>query len=207
MNDFQTINEIVNESIRNSSYHTVALSSCVFIVYTLIVQLVSYFKSKNKTKPLLEMAESLKENTNNIIKLNNVLDKTLRDAERKNNRQCENAIKLGFDTFASKISQACVSIIVHNNIEENKELIVGNLNKLISTEYYKLYSSLSTYEVNEIVVNTKLKEDWIKEVTDAVLHIIYDGQDIGKRITHINSRLNVLISSYSTFVNNKIFNT
>ena len=62
MNDFQTVNDIVNESFRNSSYYTVAISSCVFILYTLIVQLIGYFKGKAKNKPLIEMAEAIKEN-------------------------------------------------------------------------------------------------------------------------------------------------
>ena len=83
MNDFQTINEIVNESVRNSSYYTVAISSCVFILYTLIVNLISYFKSKSKNKPLLEMSKAMKEMTENIVKLNAVLDKTFKEAERK----------------------------------------------------------------------------------------------------------------------------
>ena len=69
MNDFQTINDIVNESVRNSSYYTVAISSCVFIVYTLIVQLIGYFKAKNKSKPMLEMSKALKEMAANIVKL------------------------------------------------------------------------------------------------------------------------------------------
>ena len=83
MNEFQTINDIVNESVRNSSYITIAISSAVFISYTLVVQLIGYFKSKSKTKPLLEMANAIRENTANIVKLNSVLDKTLQEADRK----------------------------------------------------------------------------------------------------------------------------
>lgn len=207
MNDFQTINDIVNESVRNSSYYTVAVSSCVFILYTLIVQLIGYFKSKSKNKPLLEMAEALKENTANIVKLNSVLDKTLQEAERKKNRQCESAIDLAFKSFAYKVSQECVNVIAHNNIDKNKELIVGNISKLISTEYYKLYSALSAYEINEVNVASRLKEEWIREITDNVIAIVYDGQDAISRITHVNARLNVSTSEYSTYINNKIFNT
>lgn len=207
MNDFQTINDIVNESVRNSSYYTVAISSCVFILYTLIVQLIGYFKSKSKNKPLLEMANALKENTANIVKLNGVLDKTLQDAERKNARQCEDAIKLGFISFASRISQEVTSIIAHNNIDKNKELIIGNINKLVSTEYYKLYSVLSTYEINEVNVASKLKDEWIREIADNVIAIVYNGQDAISRITHISNRLNISVSEYSTYINNKTFNT
>ena len=89
MNDFQAINQIIDESIRNSSYITVAISSGVFICYTLIVQLISFFKQRDKNKPLIEMATAIKENTENILKLNNVLDRLFKDAERKETAKCQ----------------------------------------------------------------------------------------------------------------------
>ncbi len=207
MNDFQTINDIVNESVRNSSYYTVAISSCVFIVYTLIVQLIGYFKAKNKSKPMLEMSNALKEMATNIVKLNSVLDKTLKEADRKKVRQCEVAIDIGFRTFAYEISQEVISIIAHNNIDKNKEFIIGNINKLVSTEYYKLYSVLSAYEINEVNIASKLKTEWIEEVAKNIIAIVYNGQDAIDRITHINNRLEISVAEYSTFINNKTFNT
>lgn len=207
MNDFQTINDIVNESVRNSSYYTVAISSCVFIVYTLIVQLIGYFKAKNKSKPMLEMSNALKEMATNIVKLNSVLDKTLKEADRKKVRQCEVAIDIGFRTFAYEISQEVISIIAHNNIDKNKELIIGNINKLVSTEYYKLYSVLSAYEINEVNIASKLKTEWIEEVAKNIIAIVYNGQDAIDRITHVNNRLEISVAEYSTFINNKTFNT
>lgn len=207
MEELQTINEIVNESIKNSSYITVIISSCVFIIYTLIIRLVDYFKSKAKDKPLLEMSKAMKEMGDNIVKLNAVITKTFEEAEKKEIRQCDKAIQLGFKAMAFKLSQESVSIIAHNNIDKNKELIRENLNKLVSTEYYKLYSALSAYEINEVNVSTKLREEWVKEIADAIITIIYDGQDAVIRIAHINDRINILINDYSTYVSNKIFNT
>ena len=207
MNDFQTINDIVNESIRNSSYYTVAISSCVFILYTLIVNLISYFKTKSKNKPILEMSKAMKEMTENIVKLNAVLDKTFKEAERKEIHKCKNVIELAFRNFASRISQECEDIITHNNIEKNKEFITDNITKLVSTEYYKLYSILSSYEINEVNVANRLKEEWIKEVADNMIAIIYDGQEAISRINQLNNRLFVYIDEYSTYINNKTFNT
>ena len=207
MNDFQTINDIVNESIRNSSYVTVAISSGVFICYTLIIRLIDYFKAKQKSKPLLEMASALKENTANIVKLNSVLDKTLKDAERKELRQCESAITMGFAAMAFRLMQSVSSVIVHNNIEDNKELIVDNVQKLVNSEYYKLYSSLSAFEIKEVNVATKLNEDWIKEIADNVINIIYNGQDAMTRITQVSNRISIFVTEYSTYISNKIFNT
>ena len=207
MNDFQTINDIVNESVRNSSYYTVAISSCVFILYTLIVNLISYFKTKSKNKPILEMSKAMKEMTENIVKLNAVLDKTFKEAERKEIHKCKNVIELAFRNFASRISQECEDIITHNNIEQNKEFITDNITKLVSTEYYKLYSILSSYEINEVNVANRLKEEWIKEVADNMIAIIYDGQEAIARINQLNNRLFVYIDEYSTYINNKTFNT
>ena len=207
MNDFQTINDIVNESIRNSSYYTVAISSCVFILYTLIVNLISYFKTKSKNKPILEMSKAMKEMTENIVKLNAVLDKTFKEAERKEIHKCKNVIELAFRNFASRISQECEDIITHNNIEKNKEFITDNITKLVSTEYYKLYSILSSYEINEVNVANRLKEEWIKEIADNMIAIIYDGQEAISRINQLNNRLFVYIGEYSTYINNKTFNT
>ena len=207
MHDFQTINEIVSESVRNSSYYTVAISSCVFILYTLIVNLISYFKTKSKNKPILEMSKAMKEMTENIVKLNAVLDKTFKEAERKEIHKCKNVIELAFRNFASRISQECEDIITHNNIEKNKEFITDNITKLVSTEYYKLYSILSSYEINEVNVANRLKEEWIKEVADNMIAIIYDGQEAISRINQLNNRLFVYIDEYSTYINNKTFNT
>lgn len=206
MENLQTINDIVNESIKNSSYVAVIISSCVFIIYTLIIRLVDYFKSKAKNKPLLEMSKAMKEMGENIAKLNAVLNKTFEDAEKKEIRQCDRAIQLGFKAMAFKLSQECTSIIAHNNIDKNKELIHSNINKLVSTEYYRLYSALSTYEINEVNIATKLKEEWVKEIADALETIIYDGQDSVIRIAHLNDRINILINDYSTYIANRIFN-
>lgn len=207
MNDFQTINDIVNESVRNSSYYTVAISSCVFILYTLIVQLIGYFKGKAKNKPLIEMAEAIKENTENVVRLNGVLDKTLQGAEKKKVRQCESAIELAFRASLLRIVQEVSSIIAHNNIDKNKEFIIGNINKLVSNEYYRLYSALAIYEINDVNVASRLKEEWIKEIADNLVDIIYNGQDAMTRITQVNNRLNVCVTEYSTYINNKTFNT
>ena len=207
MNDFQTVNDIVNESVRNSSYYTVAISSCVFILYTLIVQLIGYFKGKAKNKPLIEMAEAIKENTENVVRLNGVLDKTLQGAEKKKVRQCESAIDLAFKASSLRIIQEAASIIAQNNIDKNREFIVSNINKFVSTEYYRLYSALAIYEINDVNVASRLKEEWIKEIADNLVDIIYNGQDAMTRITQVNNRLNVCVNEYSTYINNKTFNT
>lgn len=206
MEDLQTINDIINGAVKNSSYITVLISSGIFIAYTLIIKLVDLFKSKDRNKPLLEMASAIKEISENVVKLNQVLDKTIQDAEIKESNRINDIITTSFDSFKSGIIDQCIDIIIHNNIEDNVDTIKTNLYKTISTEYYKLYSIFSTYEHDSVNVATKIKEEWIDNITEECLKIIYVKIDAANRIRQINNKLNLISEEYSIYLKNKVFN-
>lgn len=206
MNDFQTINEIVNESVRSSSYITVIISSSVFILYTIIIKLIDFFKSKNKSKPLYEMATAIKENTANIVKLNQVLDKLFQDAETKEISRIGFVISSAFDSFKSAILAQCIDVIVHNNIEANPDNIKQTIYKKVSTEYYKVYSIFALYEHSGVSLATRIKEEWIDNVTMECFQVIYNKEDAVTRVRQINNKLTIDVEEYSIYINNKVFN-
>ena len=206
MEEFNQINDIIAESIKDTSYITVLISSGVYLAYTLIIKLVDLFKAKDRNRPIVEIATAVKQVSENVVKLNGVLDKAFQDAETKERNKVKNAICTAFDSFKWAVANTCHEIIIHNNIEQNKVLIKQNLFKVISTEYYKLYNVFSAYELDGICVATKLKEEWIDAVTNECLAIIYDGQDSINRIGQISNKLLILTNEYSIYVNNKVFN-
>lgn len=206
MDDFNQVNQIVSDAIKDSSYITVLISSGVYIIYTLIIRLVDLFKAKNRNKPLIQMASAIKEVSENVVKLNTVLDKQIQDAESKELTKVRQVISLAFDSFRANISKTCNEIIIHNNIEENRDLIRENLFKTISTEYYKLYNVFSAYEVDGINIATKIKDEWIDDTTKECLEVIYDGQDKDVRIGQIINKLIIIANEHSVYVNNKVFN-
>lgn len=207
MEEFNQINDIIAESIKDTSYITVLISSGVYLAYTLIIKLVDLFKAKDRNRPIVEMAADVKQVSENVVKLNGVLDKAFQDAETKERNKVKNAICTAFDSFKWAVANTCHEIIIHNNIEQNKVLIKQNLFKVISTEYYKLYNVFSAYELDGICVATKLKEEWIDAVTNECLAIIYDGQDSINRINQISNKLLILTNEYSIYINNKVFNS
>lgn len=207
MEEFNQINDIIAESIKDTSYITVLISSGVYLAYTLIIKLVDLFKAKDRNRPIVEMAAAVKQVSENVVKLNGVLDKAFQDAETKERNKVKNAICTAFDSFKWAVANTCHEIIIHNNIEQNKVLIKQNLFKVISTEYYKLYNVFSAYELDGICVATKLKEEWIDAVTNECLAIIYDGQDSINRISQISNKLLILTNEYSVYINNKVFNS
>ena len=206
MNDLQTVNEIINTAVKDSSYITVIISCGVFIFYTLINKVIELYKAKNRNKPMLEMASAIKQVSENVVKLNQVLDKTFQDAEIKEANRITNIITASFNSFKSEIITRAIDIIVHNNIEANRESVKQSIYKTVSTEYYKVYSIFSAYEHDKVNVATKLKEEWIDAVTEEVLQIIYNGQDATDRIRQINNKLSIDTEEYSTYINNKVFN-
>lgn len=206
MDDFNQVNQIVSDAIKDSSYITVLISSGVYILYTLIIRLVDLFKAKDRNKPLIQMASAIKEVSENVVKLNTVLDKQIQDAESKELTKVRQVISLAFDSFRANISKTCNEIIIHNNIEENRDLIRENLFKTISTEYYKLYNVFSAYEVDGINIATKIKDEWIDDTTKECLEVIYDGQDKDVRIGQILNKLTIIANEHSVYVKNKVFN-
>lgn len=206
MEDFNQVNQIVSDAIKDSSYITVLISSGVYILYTLIIRLVDLFKAKDRNKPLIQMASAIKEVSENVVKLNTVLDKQIQNAESKELTKVRQVISLAFDSFRANISKTCNEIIIHNNIDTNKDLIRENLFKTISTEYYKLYNVFSAYEVDGINIATKIKDGWIDDTTKECLEVIYDGQDKDVRIGQILNKLTIIANEHSVYVNNKVFN-
>ena len=206
MNDLQTVNEIINTAVKDSSYITVIISCGVFILYTLINKVIELYKAKDRNKPMLEMASAIKQVSENVVKLNQVLDKTFQDAEIKEANKITNIIAASFNSFKSEIITRVIDIIVHNNIEANRESVKQSIYRTVSTEYYKIYSIFSAYEHDKVNVATKLKEEWIDAVTEEVLQIIYNGQDATNRIRQINNKLSIDTEEYSIYINNKVFN-
>ena len=206
MDELQAVNDTVSNAVKDSSYITVLISSGVFILYTLIIKIVDYYKSKDKHKPLLEMASAIKDVSENVVKLNQVLDKTIQDAEQKEYDRIGNVIIASFLSFKSAILDQCIDTIIHNNINENKDNVTQNIYKTVNTEYYKLYSIFSAYEHDFVSVATKIKENWIDDVTDECIKIMYNGNDALTRIRQLNRKLGLISKEYSIYLKNKILN-
>lgn len=206
MEDLQTINDIINGAVKDSSYVTVLISSGVFILYTLIIKVVELFKAKDRNKPIIEMASAIKEVSENVVKLNQVLDKTIQDAETKEASRINNIILTAFNSFKAALLDQCIDIVIYNHIETTRDNVKQTIYKTTSTEYYKLYSIFSAYEHDSVNVATKIKEEWIDDITNECLKIIYDGAEATLRIRQLNNKLNLIIEEYSIYIKNKVFN-
>ena len=203
MEEFKVFNSVIENTVRNTSYITVIISSVVFISYTVIIKLIDYFRHKDDKKSLVEMGLAVKEVSNNVAKLNAILDNLFQDITKKNLEKGKIIIELAFFNFQYKIVNLCRNIIINNNIDINKEFIIANITKTVNTEFYRAYHTLSLYEVGNTLLSEFLKDSWKDDCIKDVLTIIYNGQEDKLRISQINSNLSIKVDNWIVYINNK----
>lgn len=203
MEEFKVFNSVIENTVRNTSYITVIISSVVFISYTVIIKLIDYFRHKDDKKSLVEMGLAVKEVSNNVVKLNAILDNLFQDITKKNLEKGKIIIELTFFNFQYKIVNLCRNIIINNNIDINKEFIIANITKTVNTEFYRAYHTLSLYEVGNTLLSEFLKDSWKDDCIKDVLAIIYNGQEDKLRISQINSNLSIKVDNWIVYINNK----
>lgn len=203
MEEFKVFNSVIENTVRNTSYITVIISSVVFISYTVIIKLIDYFRHKDDKKSLVEMGLAVKEVSDNVAKLNAILDNLFQDITKKNLEKGKIIIELAFFNFQYKIVNLCRNIIINNNIDINKEFIIANITKTVNTEFYRAYHTLSLYEVGNTLLSEFLKDSWKDDCIKDVLAIIYNGQEDKLRISQINSNLSIKVDDWIVYINNK----
>lgn len=203
MEEFKVFNSVIENTVRNTSYITVIISSVVFISYTVIIKLIDYFRHKDDKKSLVEMGLAVKEVSNNVAKLNVILDNLFQDITKKNLEKGKIIIELAFFNFQYKIVNLCRNIIINNNIDINKEFIIANITKTVNTEFYRAYHTLSLYEVGNTLLSEFIKDSWKDDCIKDVLAIIYNGQEDKLRISQINSNLSIKVDDWIVYINNK----
>ena len=122
MNDLQTVNNIIDTAVKDSSYTTVIISCGVFIIYTLINKVIELYKAKDRNKPMLDMASAIKQVSENVVKLNQVLDKTFQDAEIKEANRITNIIVASFNSFFTQYGSVIKGYDAYN--------IIGKINEV-----------------------------------------------------------------------------
>lgn len=195
--------DFVNQALKDYSLTAVIISSCIFILYTIVIKGIDYFRHKDQQKPMIEMVNSIKEVSNNVVKLNTILDKLFQDALRKDVEKSKMVIELSFFNFQSRIAHFCRNIIINNNIDINKNLVVANIKQTINTEYYKVYHNLSQYDIDGRPISLFLKEEWKEDCLNNILGIIYNGQEDKIRINQICNILYVKVNDWIIYINNK----
>lgn len=180
----------------------------VVAIYLIIIKLIDSKKEVEKSKLENERESKINRNLQDIsdgfAKLNKFFDYYTKDIIDKDDNKCKFAIKTAFAAMSKSITNYSIQVIINNNVDENREVIIDNISHLINTEYYNVYSCFLLYRVGDIKLSELLKDEWKQELIDDVINIIFNKKlSAERRIYNVNNKINIRINDYCTTITNK----
>lgn len=161
----------------------------IVLIYLIIIKVIDTKKESNAVKINKEVTECFR-------KLNSFLDYITKDILNDAEEKRDYAIKNSFKAFANSIIRHATSIIITNNIDNNKENIIENIRYIVDSNYYKLYNLMFLYKLCAYI-----KPEWKKEVNEDIVEIIYNNKfSKEEKLYNINNKINIKIDGYISIV-------
>ena len=171
----------------------------IVVIYLIIVKVIDNRRDSTSAKITKDL-------TNSIITISNYLDNVTKNVIAKDEEKCEVAIENGFKSFALHLITFVNNTVIHNHIEENKDVIIQNVKNLINGEYYNIHSVLANYVIKNTNVSTLLKVDWMSDIEAITLCVIYNNKlDVNSKITTFNNQITLKFKTYTNYLINNAF--
>lgn len=161
----------------------------IVLIYLIIIKVIDSKKESNAVKINKEITECFR-------KLNLFLDYITKDILNDAEEKRDYAIKNSFKTFANSIIRHATSVIIANNIDNNKENIIENIRYIVDSNYYRLYNLMFLYKLCGYI-----KSEWKTEVNEDIVEIIYNNKfSKEEKLYNINNKINIKVDEYISIV-------
>lgn len=161
----------------------------IVLIYLIIIKIIDTKKESNAVKINKEVTEC-------FCKLNSFLDYITKDILNDAEEKRDYAIKNSFKAFANSIIRHATSVIIANNIDNNKENIIENIRYIVDSNYYRLYDLMFLYKLCGYI-----KPEWKTEVNEDIVEIIYNNKfSKEEKLHNINNKINIKVDGYISIV-------
>lgn len=161
----------------------------IVLIYLIIIKIIDTKKESNAVKINKEITECFR-------KLNLFLDYITKDILNDAEEKRDYAIKNSFKTFANSIIRHATSVIIANNINNNKENIIENISYIVDSNYHRLYNLMFLYKLCGYI-----KPEWKTEVNEDIVEIIYNNKfSKEEKLYNINNKINIKVDEYISIV-------
>ena len=172
----------------------------VVAIYLIITKIIDAKKETAQS----QISEKL---VNSITTISNFLNNITDSIISKDKERCRIIISLSFNNMMKELFTFVRDTIIANNIEKRHDYIIQSIENMINAQYYTVYNHLSIFDVDGHKVSAYCKEQWKSEIKSSIVKIIFDNNlDKQTKISEAETKLNAMISSYITYVQNKAFN-
>lgn len=161
----------------------------IVLIYLIIIKAIDTKKESNAVKINKEITECFR-------KLNSFLDYITKDILNNAEEKRDYAIKNSFKAFANSIICHAISVVIANNIDNNKENIIENISYIVDSNYYRLYNLMFLYKLCDYI-----KPEWKTEVNKDIVEIIYNNKfSKEEKLYNINNKINIKVDEYISIV-------
>lgn len=161
----------------------------IVLIYLIIIKVIDTKKESNAVKINKEITECFR-------KLNSFLDYITKDILNDAEEKRDYAIKNSFKAFSNSIIRHAISVIIANNIDNNKENIIENIRYIVDSNYYRLYNLMFLYKLCDYI-----KPEWKTEVNEDIVEIIYNNKfSKEEKLYNINNKINIKVDEYISIV-------
>lgn len=168
----------------------------VVAIYLVITKIIDAKRETYNVKLNDKLVDSI--NTISVF-ITNMTEHTLNVDKDK----CKAAIEDSMYASGMRLINFVSSTIINNHIDKNKENILANIQMIVNAEFYSVYSTLSMYTINNVKIVDYLNKDWLKDVENDIVNIIYNT-NLGKedKILAFSNKINIKFQSYITYIIN-----
>lgn len=170
----------------------------VVAVYLIIIKIIDSRRENVQIKISSEFTKS-------ITAMSSFLSEILDNIVSKDKDKCKIAIEDTFNATAMRLINFVSTTIVNNHVANNRENIIANINNIVNSEYYTIYSTLSMYKINENIASEVLNKDWMavwtKDMTDIIFNSTMSKED---KIISFSNKLSIKFKSHIMYVSNHV---
>lgn len=169
----------------------------IIAIYLIIVKIIDNKKENIQTKLNTELVQS-------ITNISNFITEATKNVVNKDKNKCNSAITDSMNKAIYEIMKYFVNTLVNNHIDINKDNILNNIHDLCNAQFYYVYNVLSLYEFKGTRVSEFLKKDWMEEIENIIIKIMYsDKLSREEKILSFQTKLNTKFESYIVYITNK----
>ena len=186
----------------------------IVLVYLLVVKWLENKKetreeavTNNIDKRINNLTNQVSDIVESLSEVSMLLRTVTSNIIERDKEKCKFSIELAFSGLAKELSDFAFITIVNNHIDTNSSIIKNNIRTAVNSEYYKVYSVLGLYEYNGKRINEHLKEEWKKELIEALdISLFKDDADGLTKMNTFRTKVNLIAKNCSNYVYNNTFN-
>lgn len=170
----------------------------VVAIYLIITKALDNKRENVQIKLSSELTNSI----NIISEFLNDITKNIIDREKD---KCKNAIEDAMFSTGMRLVSFVSSTIINNHIDANKSNILSNITNIVNSEFYTIYSTLSMYKINGVVVSDYLDKEWMNIIEQDMIDIIYNNLlDKDDKILSFSNKITLKFQTYITYIINNV---